>query len=551
LPLWSAARTIYNHPLAQPRSNPFTRLLGGQQTVFAATLLLTGSAFLSRIMGLVRDKFIAWLFGAGPQTDAYNAAFQLPEMLNYFLVGGTASITFVTILSRYREKGEQAEGQRAMSAILTAMLLILGAATLLAEFAAPWYVHVFFPGFAPDQATLCVRMTRILLPAQICFFSGGVFAAVLLTNKQFGYQAVTPLVYNAFIILGGLFLAHAMGISSLAVGAVAGAFFGAFLLNAIGAARAGMHYRPLLDFRHPGLREWLRLSIPLMLGVSLVTFDNYILSFFASHLTGDITRLTYAKRLFTAPMAIVGQAAGAASLPFFAALLGQNRHADFARSVNASVTRILAVSLLLSAWMAALAHPAVDLVFRGGRFNRADANLTAAFFAIFSVSLALWAAQAMYARAFYAAGNTLTPMLASTIVTIVSLPIYWSLFRGFGAPGLAIASDIGILLQTGTLAILLSRRNLVPLGGLEYAELARAFLAAAISAGALIALVRVLPPAGLFRNDALTLAIGTLLWIAISYATLHFTGSALPAQLIARFRKRKPSPQSQAADIQE
>jgi putative peptidoglycan lipid II flippase len=547
-----AHRTIYNHPLPRPSSNPLSRLLGAQQTVFAATLLLTGSAFLSRVMGLVRDKFIAWLFGAGPQTDAYNAAFQLPEMLNYFLVGGTASITFVTILSRYRERGEKAEGQRAMSAILTAMLLVLGVATVMAEFVAPWYVHVFFPGFAADQAALCVRMTRILLPAQICFFSGGVFAAVLLTNKQFGYQAITPLLYNAFIILGGLFFARAMGISSLAVGAVAGAFFGAFLLNAIGAARAGMHYRPLLDFGHPGLREWVRLSIPLMLGVSLVTFDNYILAFFASHLTGDITRLTYAKRLFTAPMAIVGQAAGAASLPFFAALLGQNRHTDFARSVNSSVTRILAVSLLLSAWMAALAHPAVDLVFRGGRFNRADANLTAVFFAIFSVSLALWAAQAIYARAFYAAGNTLTPMLASTIITVVSLPIYWSLFHSLGAPGLALASDLGILLQTGTLAILLHRRKLVTLGGLEYSELARAFLAAAVSAGALVALAHVLPPAGTFRNDAQTLALGTLLWIAISYAVLHFTGSALPAQLIARLRKPgKQSPQSQAADIQE
>jgi putative peptidoglycan lipid II flippase len=163
----------------------------------------------------------------------------------------------------------------------------------------------------------------------------------------------------------------------------------------------------------------------------------------------------------------------------------------------------------------------------------------------------LWAAQAIYARAFYAAGNTLTPMLASTIITVISLPIYWSLFHSLGAPGLAIASDLGILLQTGTLAILLHRRKLVTLGGLEVAELARALLAAAVSAVALIALSRALPPAGTFRNDALTLTLGTLLWIAISYAVLHFTGSALPAQLIARFRRAEPSVQSQAADIQE
>jgi putative peptidoglycan lipid II flippase len=541
----SVARTRYNQSLpdsAQPsgapaRGNAFSRLLSAQHTAFSATVLLTGSAVLSRLMGLVRDKFIAWLFGAGPQTDAYNAAFQLPEMLNYFLVGGTASITFVTILSRYRERGEQMEGQRAMSAILTAMLLVLGVATVAAEFVAPWYVHVFFPGFAAQEALLCVRMTRILLPAQICFFSGGVFAAVLLTNKQFGYQAVTPLVYNAGIIAGGALLAHHMGISSLAVGAVGGAFFGAFLFNAVGAYRAGMRYHPLLDFHHPGLREWVRLSVPLMLGVSLVTFDSYILSYFASHLTGDITRLTYAKRLFTAPMAIVGQAAGAASLPFFASLFGRGQRVEFARSVNASVTRILALSLLLSAWMATLAGPAVDLVFRGGKFNGADASRTSVYFGIFSVSLALWAAQAIYARAFYAASDTFTPMVASTIITVASLPIYWSLFHAFGAPGLAVASDVGILLQTVTLAVLLQRKGLVQLAGLEYGELARTLLAAALSAAALLALVRVLPRAGRFEHDLLTLALGTVAWAAISYAVLRATGSQLPRQVLSRLRK--------------
>jgi putative peptidoglycan lipid II flippase len=562
-----------------PSRNPLARWLSAQHTVFSATLLLTASALLSRIMGLGRDKFIAWLFGAGPQTDAYVAAFQLPEMLNYFLVGGTASITFVTILSRYRERGEASEGQRAMSAILTAMLIVLSVATVAAFFVAPWYVRTFFPGFSYDQIALCVRMTRILLPAQIFFFAGGVFAAVLLVNKQFAYQALTPLVYNLFIILGGALLARSIGISSLAIGAVAGAFTGPLLLNAIGAHRAGMRYRPLLDLRHPGLREWVRLSIPLMLGVSLVTFDTYILAFFASHIQGDITRLTYAKRLFSAPMAIVGQAAGAASLPFFAALFGQQRLQDFARSVNASVTRILAFSFLLSAWMVALAHPATDLIFRGGRFNRADASLTAIFFAIFSISLAFWAAQAIYARAFYAAGNTLTPMLASTIVTVLSLPVYWFLFHLHGAAGLAIASDLGILLQTATLAVLLHRRKMVSLGGLEFSELARSLFAAVVSAGALYGLARFVTseffaahfvsPAGGFHltangiaaafsssaapassvssglsiagtlsTDLISLTIGTILWFFLCYLTLRLTGSQLPAQLSARLRRR-------------
>jgi putative peptidoglycan lipid II flippase len=448
------------------------------------------SAFVSRIIGLVRVKYIAYLFGAGPQTDAFNSAFQLPDMIAYFLVGGTASVTFVTLLSRYRDTGREAEGTRALSVILTSMLLVLGGAILLAEFFAPFYVRWWFKGFSPEQAALCTAMTRILLPGQLLFFAGGVFGSVLLVRKQFALQAVTPLIYNLGIIFGGVFLARAAGISSLAWGALAGVFIGPFLMNAIGAHRVGVVYRPALDWRNEGLREWVRLSIPLMLGVSLVTFDGWIMNYFASADHGAITLLTYAKNLFNAPVAL-GQAAGAASLPFLATLAGRTGEhgrpdlTGFASAVNSSVSRILAFSLLLSAWMIGLAFPTVDLIFRGGLFHRNSAQDMAAYFAIFSISLCFWSAQTLYSRAFYAAGDTLAPMLTGTIVLLISLPVYAALYKAKGAAGLAIASDIGIAIQTVALAGILHRRKMVPLSGLEYPELAKSALAALLALAAI------------------------------------------------------------------
>ncbi len=106
-------------------------------TAFTATILLMVSTFLSRIIGLVRMKYIVWLFGKDMQADALNAAFVLPDMISYFLVGGAASITFVTILTRYRETGREAEGQRSLSVILTTMYLVLGGAIVAAEVIAP------------------------------------------------------------------------------------------------------------------------------------------------------------------------------------------------------------------------------------------------------------------------------------------------------------------------------------------------------------------------------------------------------------------------------
>ena len=138
-----------------------------------------------------------------------NAAFVLPDMISYFLVGGAASITFVTILTRYRETGREAEGERSLSVILSTMYLVLGGAIVLAEICAPWYVHWWFNGFDAEKAALCVKLTRILLPAQLFFFAGGVFGAVLLVRKQFNVQAVAPLIYNLGTIVGGLLLVEA------------------------------------------------------------------------------------------------------------------------------------------------------------------------------------------------------------------------------------------------------------------------------------------------------------------------------------------------------
>jgi len=515
-----------------------------RHTAFTATLLLVGSAMLSRLMGLVRVKYIAYLFGRNADADAFNAAFQLPDMISYFLVGGAASITFVTILSRYHEQGRDAEGERSMSVILTTMLLVLGAAILIAEFFAPWYVRWWFSGFPEAKAALCTHLTRILLPAQLCFFAGGVLGAVLLVRKQFAVQAVSPLIYSLGTILGGVFFAQAIGIQSLAWGTLAGAFCGPLLMNAVGARRAGARYRPILNWSDPGLHEWVRMSIPLMLGVSLVTADNWIINHYASHTGGAISLLAYAKQIFTAPVAL-GQAAGAASLPFLASLYGKltddgrpNR-APFARAVNASVSRILAVSILLTAFMIAMALPAVDLLLRGGAFHRADSATMALYFAIFSVSLCLWSAQAIYARAFYAAGNTITPMIAGTIVTFASLPVYWSLYRSLGPAGLAVASDIGIFIQTLTLAVLLDRRRMVPLRDLEYPELFRS-LAAAVACYAALTGLRYLFPTTSRLHELLLLVAASLLFTAIAAGVLKATGSALPGQLLSRFRKQNP-----------
>ncbi len=517
-----------SHP---DRSSLFS--LSRRHSAFSATVLLSLSSLLSAILGLLRVKFIAHVFGAGHVTDAYNAAFQLPDMISYFLVGGVASITLVSILNRYREAGDEEGADRALSVVLVGMVAVLGGAILLAEVLAPIYTHTFFGAFDPVTSALCTHLTRLLLPAQLCFFAGGVLGSRLLVRKIFLYQALTPLVYNSGILLGGLLLAGRIGIDALAWGVLGGAFLGSTILNAVGAFRSGLLFSPILNLRHPAFVEWVKLSLPLMIGVSLAMADKWILSHYAAADRGGITLLNNAKTLFTAPLTIVGAAAGSASLPFFSKLFAQDKRYEFNAAVNGAVSRLMAFALLTSAWMMALAGPIVSFL-KGGVYTEADALATARYFTLFAVSLALWSAQGIYARAFYAARNTLVPAISGTLVTVLSIPIYGLLFHRIGVDGLAIASDLGITAHTLALAVLLHRYRLVSLATLDWSELARAALAALAAYLGIRLILAWLPAAAGHLWNAFLLGAGSLVWLAVSATILLALRSKLPAQILRR-----------------
>ena len=376
------------------------------------------------------------------------------------------------------------------------------------------------------------RDPRLLLPAQIFFYVGGVVSAVLLSHRLFLFPALGPLIYNVFIILGGMAGGHRFGIAALAYGALVGSLAGPFLSSVIGAARIGTGYKPSFDITNPAFREWVRLSVPLMLGVSLVTADDWILRHYASSGVGDIARLNYAKRLFAVPIAVLGQATGQASLPFFSRLFGEKKFAEFGTTVNDSVYRVSAASFLTTGWMMAAALPLIDLVYRRGRFLFSDTQTTAIYFFWFSLSLALWSAQGLYARAFYAAGDTWTPMAAVSIITAASLPIYSVLFHHFGVVGLAFASDIGIGANLLALALLLHYRKLVSLGEMRWGELGKAALTALIAGGISFEVAKVVPlstsGAGSRIGDLLQLALISPTWAAAVAAGLWLFRSQLP-----------------------
>src|ERR1700747_3904266 len=210
-----------------------------QHTAFSEALLLITALMLSRVIGYARDAYIAWAYGAGGSTDAYVAAFTLPDFLNYIVAGGAASITFISIYTRFLAEKRDEDAQKTFSIIITVMTAVMIVGTIATEIFAPQFVRWFVKGFRPDQIDLCVHLTRILLPAQIFFYVGGVVSAVLLSHRLFLFPAFGPLLYNLLIIAGGVIGGHRYGISSLAFGALAGAIVGPSLARLLGAVGRG------------------------------------------------------------------------------------------------------------------------------------------------------------------------------------------------------------------------------------------------------------------------------------------------------------------------
>jgi len=428
--------------------------------IFAATGIVMGSVLLSRILGFFRDWTVAHQMGSNAVTDAYYAAFTLPDFLNYLIAGGSLSVTFIPVFAKYVAEKSEDEGWHVFSTVVTVMGFALVALVLLGEIFAHKLVNVIAPGFSPAERERVVFLTRLMLPAQICFYQGSIFSAVQYAKGRFVIPSLAPLVYNIGIILGGVLLSSRIGMTGFAVGVLGGAIAGNFLLQIYGAYRAGAKFTPNFNVRHPGFWLFLKLSVPIMLAVSLSFTDDWIIRWFGSYLQpASITWLSYGKTLMRVPLGIVGQGVGVASFPVLAQLYSEKKFDQLNNVLNSIFKGIVFLLVPISALTVAQSLPLVHLVFSHTRLTAPDMQATAVTLAFFSLGMFAWGAQYNLARGFYATRDTITPAVVGTVMTLLNLPLYWWLVRRAQHVGLALASSLGIIAYTIVLFVLLNRRT--------------------------------------------------------------------------------------------
>jgi putative peptidoglycan lipid II flippase len=434
------------------------------RAVRIASAIWAGSIFLSRIMGLIREQVIGRTLGASRQTDLYFASFTLPDFLNYLLAAGALSIVFIPMFLEYLERGDEERGWRAFSVVAN-FVAVVGTIliVLLMIFARP-LTGIVAPGFTdPVEVDILVHLIRIVLPAQFFLIVGGLLSAVLQAQDRHFLPAMAPLVYSAAIIVGGVWGAQhsGMGAEGFAWGVLVGSILGPFGLPLYGCLRTRLRWSPLLSFRNRDLKRYLWLSLPIMVGFSIVIVDEWIIKNQASYLAaGDLSFLQYGRTLMKVPIGVFGMAIGVGAYPSVSRMVAAKSISQ-AYGVLARAIRLMLFGTFAAQICLTLAGFELSYLIWGlyaSRFTVADAHATGTILMFLCIGLAGWAAQTVISRGFYALGSTWLPTVVGTAVTIVLLPLYVLLRQNFAAVGLAVASSLSILVYVLLLGWLQRRR---------------------------------------------------------------------------------------------
>lgn len=428
-----------------------------------AAAIVAGGVLVSRLLGLVRQVVFAWMLGAGSTGDEYFVAFLIPDLLNYLLAGAYMAITLIPLLTRRFAAGDEADARQAFWAIARPLTIGIVLLVIVAMPLVEPLLRIVEPGFTEAQVAEAGRLTRIVLPAQIFFVLGQLLTAWQFAREKFLIPTLGPIVYNLAIIAGGLlggFGRDDPSATGFAWGALAGAVLGIFALQAWGAWREGLRLPGERIRRHPAVRRYFALAVPLMLGQSLVVFDEQLGRTFGSlHADGGVSWLTFGRQTMLVPVGVIAQAAGVATYPFLARLAAEGKYSELSRAVGQALRYVLALSLAAAAALMALSQPLVRLLYERGSFDAADTVATAGAVVFFAIGVPMWGIQQILARGFYAREEMWAPVVVGTLATVAAVPIYWLLDEAMGVDGLALASSLAITLYTAALAVLWYRRT--------------------------------------------------------------------------------------------
>src|SRR3989344_6810983 len=457
------------------------KLINRKQTsILSAAAVLMLTVFLSRILGLVRDRFLAGAFFS-PETawqlDVYFAAFRLPDMIFQLLVVGALSAAFIPVFSQYLIKDKKEAWHVASTVISFGTIGFLVLAGLLIVFAQN-LSRLIAPSFSPVQLSLMVNLTRLLVLAQFSFLVSSFLTGMLQSHHHFIVPSLAPIAYNLGIIFGILVLALIFGIFGPAIGVLLGAFL--HLLIQLPLTRSiGFRFNFSLDYKHPGVRRIGRLMLPRTLALAVSQVELTLAVFIATALpAGSLAIFYFAQHLNSLPVGLFGATIGQAALPSLSRVTLEDLQ-KFKVLLIASLNQVFFLSLPAGMILLILRVPAVRLAFGTANFPWQATLLTGRVVALFAISVFAQSAVQILVRGFYAMSNTKTPLFLGgfSVLLNVGLSLMFVYRFGLGVMGLALGISIASFIQAALLFTVLLKK----LGGASFSEFWLPFLKMTLS----------------------------------------------------------------------
>lgn len=398
--------------------------------------------------------------------DTFNAANNLPDLLFALISGGALAMAFIPLLTEYLTTKDRAAAWDLFSRVANFGFAVTALFALIVAIFAQQIVDAeigIAPGFDPEQRVLLAELMRLNLVGTLIFSISGLVMASLQANQHFVMPAIAPSMYNVGQIFGAIVLVPIYGIYGLVYGVIIGAALH-LLVQVPMLFKFGFRWTPALDIRHTGLIEAVKLMLPrlfTMAGIQLIFIarDNL-----ASRLdqVGAVTSLTYGWMIMQVPETILGTALATALLPTLSALASKQDWKEFGATVERSLRVLIALTLPISAVMAAGINPLVRVIFG---FDESVSQLITWTTRAYLATLTGYVIHEVAVRAFYARKEPMVPFYAVLLRFTMFLGIGIlgvSLFSEIGAPIIAFA-EIALLIEAIILLVWLSRRTHEPL----------------------------------------------------------------------------------------
>ena len=394
-------------------------------SLLRSLLTLSGGTFISRILGLVREMAIAWVFGASAATDAFWVAFRIPNFMRRLFAEGSFSVAFVPVLTEVKETQSHAELKELVSRTVGTLGTILLVVVALGVLGAGWVTRGFAPGSIDEPAkfALTTDLLRLTFPFLLFVSLTALAGGILNSFNKFALPALTPVILNVCMIAGALWLSPHLEVPIMAMGwAILAAGILQLLIQFPSLRKLDLLTLPRWGWRHPGVRKILRLMVPTLFGSSVAQVNLLLDTLIASFLiTGSQTWLSQSDRLLEFPLGIFGIALGTVILPTLSRHHVSTDWVGFSKALDWGLRMTLLIAVPATFALVLLSRPILFTLFQHGEFTPHDVDMASMSLSALALGLPAFALVKILAPAFYSRQNTRTPVRAGIISMIASM----------------------------------------------------------------------------------------------------------------------------------